>query len=139
MVPMIAVGFLVLRLIDDSRSGNNCSAPKRDVDVAARYGGEELCLILPHTDLDGTYAIAERVRDAIEAAEIPLMRGDGSLGVTASLGVAATTNGDKNRLIAAADSALYTAKREGTDRTVRAGGQTADALSGPASAGESGA
>ena len=45
--------------------------------MAARYGGEELCLILPHTDLEGTYVIAERVRESIEAAEIPLIGSEG--------------------------------------------------------------
>ena len=94
---------------------------KRDVDVAARYGGEELCLILPHTDLEGTYAIAERVRESIEAAEISLIGSEGVLRITASFGVAASTDGDKNALIAAADRALYTAKREGKNRTARAG------------------
>ena len=104
---------------------------KRDVDVAARYGGEELALILPHTDLDGTYVIAERVREAIEAAEIPVVNGDGVLRVTASLGVAATTDGQKNELIAAADAALYAAKREGKNRTVRAAEDTAGLLGAP--------
>jgi len=101
---------------------------KRDVDVAARYGGEELCLILPHTDLDGTYAIAERVRETIEASEIPVLGSEGFLKVTASFGVAATTEGDKSSLIAAADAALYVAKREGKNRTIRADAGTADIL-----------
>ena len=92
----------------------------RDVDVAARYGGEEMCLILPHTDLEGTYVIAERVREAIAAEEIPLLASDAAIRVTASFGVAAATSGTKNALIGAADSALYTAKREGKDRTVKA-------------------
>src|SRR5205807_95904 len=38
----------------------------RDADFPARYGGEEMALILPHTDLEGAYAIAERVRIAVE-------------------------------------------------------------------------
>ena len=104
---------------------------KRDVDVAARYGGEELALILPHTDLDGAYAIAERVREAIEAAEIPLVKGDGLLRVTASLGVAASSEGHLNELIAAADAALYVAKREGKNRTVRAAENAAGLLGPP--------
>jgi diguanylate cyclase (GGDEF)-like protein len=41
----------------------------RDADVAARYGGDELALILPHTDLEGAFAIAERVRSTIEALD----------------------------------------------------------------------
>ena len=92
----------------------------RDVDVAARYGGEEMCLILPHTDLEGTYVIAERVREAIAAEEIPLLGSDAAIRVTASFGVAAASSGTKNALIGAADSALYTAKREGKNRTVQA-------------------
>ena len=104
---------------------------KRDVDVAARYGGEELALILPHTDIDGTYAIAERVREAIELVEVPLLKSTGTLRVTASLGVAAASGGDKNELIAAADSALYVAKREGKNRTVRADAEVADGFPAP--------
>jgi diguanylate cyclase (GGDEF)-like protein len=104
---------------------------KRDVDVAARYGGEELALILPHTDLEGTYTIAERVREAIELAEIPLLKSEGTLRITASVGVAASSDGDKNELIAAADAALYTAKRQGKNRSVRAGAETAETFTAP--------
>jgi diguanylate cyclase (GGDEF)-like protein len=104
---------------------------KRDVDVAARYGGEELALILPHTDLDGTYVIAERVREAIELVEVPLLKSTGTLRVTASLGVAAASGGDKNELIAAADAALYVAKREGKNRTVRADAEAAEGFPAP--------
>ncbi|HET9105381.1 MAG TPA: diguanylate cyclase [Solirubrobacteraceae bacterium] len=92
----------------------------RDVDVAARYGGEEMCLILPHTDLEGTYVIAERVREAIAAEAVPLADSDETIRVTASFGVAAATAGSKNALIAAADGALYRAKHEGKNRTVKA-------------------
>ncbi|MHB8695413.1 MAG: GGDEF domain-containing protein [Solirubrobacteraceae bacterium] len=92
----------------------------RDADAPARYGGEELALILPHTDLEGSYAIAERVRTAIEALRIPRLDQDGVLRITASLGVAAASAGEKEGLITEADSALYTAKRSGKNRTVRA-------------------
>jgi diguanylate cyclase (GGDEF)-like protein len=92
----------------------------READWAARYGGEEMALILPHTDMEGSYAIAERVRAAITELRIPLLTGDGSLEVTASLGVAASSDGDKDRLITEADAALYQAKREGKNRSVRA-------------------
>ena len=67
----------------------------READTPARYGGEEMALILPHTDLDGAYAIAERVRAAIEALEIPRIDGDGVLRITASVGVAATRDGTR--------------------------------------------
>ena len=100
------------------------------VDVAARYGGEELALILPHTDLEGAFAIAERVRTTIETLDVPRLDSDGSIRVTASLGVAASADGSKNELIAAADNALYVAKHEGKNRTVRAEPQTANVLGG---------
>ncbi|HEY8763823.1 MAG TPA: GGDEF domain-containing protein [Solirubrobacteraceae bacterium] len=96
----------------------------RDADSPARYGGEEMALILPHTDLDGSYAIAERLRTAIESLRIP--GPDGPLRVTASLGVAASSEGDKDLLIGQADAALYAAKREGRNRTVRVRPQTAN-------------
>lgn len=102
----------------------------RDVDVAARYGGEELSLILPHTGLHGTYVIAERTRETIEQMRVPLLDSDGTLQITASVGVAASADGDKNELISAADNALYVAKREGKNRTVKAGSQTANVFGG---------
>lgn len=92
----------------------------REVDYPARYGGEEMALILPHTDLEGTYAIAERIRTAIEALRIPRIDQSGTLRVTASVGVVASSEGSKDGLIADADAALYEAKRQGKNRTVRA-------------------
>ena len=94
----------------------------RDADFPARYGGEEMALILPHTDLEGAYAIAERVRTAVESLRIPRNDDAGVLRITASLGVAATTDGAKDALIADADAALYDAKRQGKNRTMRAAG-----------------
>jgi diguanylate cyclase (GGDEF)-like protein len=92
----------------------------RDADYPARYGGEEMAVVLPHTDLEGAYAIAERVRTSVESLRIPRNDADGTLRITASLGVAATTDGSKDALIADADAALYDAKRRGKNRTVRA-------------------
>ena len=102
----------------------------RDADAPARYGGEEMALILPHTDLEGSYAIAERVRTAIEALRIPRLDREGSLRVTASFGVAATADGDKDSLIAEADSALYSAKRQGKNRTMKGQLQTVNVVTG---------
>lgn len=91
------------------------------VDTPARYGGEEMALILPETDVVGAYNVAERVREAIEALRFPLANGQGELRVTASLGVAAaaTTGSAKVDVIAAADKALYEAKHTGKNRTMR--------------------
>ena len=94
----------------------------REIDEPARYGGEEMAVALPQTDLEGAYQFAERVRGRIEALDLPLLDGDGTLKVTASFGVAslATAGGaNKGALVAAADAALYEAKRSGKNRTVR--------------------
>ncbi|MGH9299539.1 MAG: diguanylate cyclase, partial [Acidimicrobiales bacterium] len=113
-------GDLVLR-----RVAETLRTSSRDVDVVARYGGEELAAILPHTDLDGAFELGERARIAIEGLEIARIDGQDALHVTVSVGAAVCVDGDKNRLIAAADAALYVAKREGKNRTVRAAQDTA--------------
>src|SRR5215218_7272756 len=95
----------------------------REIDEPARYGGEEMAVALPQTDLEGAYRFAERVRRRIAALDLPLLDGDGTLKVTASFGAAslASSSGDgKDALVAAADAALYRAKRSGKNRTVRA-------------------
>jgi diguanylate cyclase (GGDEF)-like protein len=85
-----------------------------------------MALVLPHTDLEGSYAIAERLRVAIESLQVPLLDGSGQLRVTASVGVSTRTDGDKDALIADADAALYAAKRQGKNRTIRAQPETAN-------------
>jgi diguanylate cyclase (GGDEF)-like protein len=93
---------------------------RRDVDLAARYGGEELALILPGAGVEGALRAAERVRTAIAALDLPLEGAEGApLHVTVSLGVAAFGLGahDAESLLEAADAALYRAKRAGKNRT----------------------
>ena len=95
----------------------------RDIDEPARYGGEELAVITPETDSAGAVQLAERMREAIEALRIPRLDGEGEMTITASFGVASLpdTASDKASLIAAADAALYRAKRAGKNRVERAG------------------
>ncbi|MEJ7798854.1 MAG: diguanylate cyclase [Solirubrobacteraceae bacterium] len=94
----------------------------REIDHPARYGGEELALVLPGTDLEGAFNLAERVRERIEALRLPRLTGPGTLRVTASCGVAAVplTPADQGALVTAADQALYEAKRSGKNKSVRA-------------------
>jgi diguanylate cyclase (GGDEF)-like protein len=95
----------------------------REIDEPARYGGEEMAVALPQTGLQGAYEFAERVRHRIEGLSFPLLDGDGSLRVTASFGAASLPHSakvDKDALVAAADAALYRAKRSGKNRTVKA-------------------
>jgi diguanylate cyclase (GGDEF)-like protein len=94
----------------------------RDIDEPARYGGEELAVVLPQTDVEGAVQLAERMREAIEAVKIPRVGSNGHLSVTASFGVASfpESGEDKHALIAAADAALYRAKRAGKNQVQRA-------------------
>ena len=95
---------------------------RRPGDVAARYGGEELAILLPKTDAPQAALLAERVRAAIEATAIE-HEGNRPFGVvTASIGVttlrpfASGAAGIGDELIATADAALYEAKRNGRNR-----------------------
>jgi diguanylate cyclase (GGDEF)-like protein len=90
----------------------------RGIDEPARYGGEEFAVGLPETGAEGALEVAERVRARIAAQEIPLVDGDGSIAITASIGVATfpVSAGDVRSLFSAADDALYRAKRSGKNR-----------------------
>lgn len=90
----------------------------RDVDAPARYGGEEMAVILPGTDAEGAVQLAERMREAVEALRVPKLGEGGMLQVTASFGAGSVPESaaDKDALIAAADAALYRAKHNGRNR-----------------------
>lgn len=95
----------------------------RDMDTAARFGGEELCVLLPETRGRDAVEVAERIRDAVERRELDA---DGTtLRVTLSLGVAAFPDDGATAtdLLRCADEALYRAKAEGRN-CVRAAGLT---------------
>lgn len=89
-----------------------------DADRAIRYGGEEFLVLLPNIRMVDALQIAERIRQAVEDAGIP-NESAGSRGVvTASLGVATASVAELSAadLVAAADSALYAAKRNGRNQ-----------------------
>jgi diguanylate cyclase (GGDEF)-like protein len=96
---------------------------RRQGGLAARYGGEELAVLLPGVNLPTALEIAERLRQGIEDLALP--HPSAPLGrLTASLGVAALdpTPGERAEdLIEAADMALYRAKAEGKNRVAVGG------------------
>jgi diguanylate cyclase (GGDEF)-like protein len=109
------VGDRVLRAI-----ANVIKAQMRGVDTAARYGGEEMSVILPRTEMVGAYNLAERIREGI--AELRITTDDDpprALAVTASLGISAYPESkahDGVDLVRRADKALYRAKKTGKNR-----------------------
>jgi len=94
----------------------------REIDHPARYGGEELAVILPGTDLEGAYNRAERIREEINQLQIPRLDGTGTVSITTSCGVASARAeaADGRALVQAADNALYEAKHSGKNTSVRA-------------------
>jgi diguanylate cyclase (GGDEF)-like protein len=110
-------GDEVLRMV-----GRVLKAESRGVDEPARYGGEEFAVALPETGLTGAVELAERIRARIASERVPSLDGASPLRVTASVGAASMpVSADGARaLIAAADAALYEAKRAGKNRVVAA-------------------
>ncbi|MES3013300.1 MAG: GGDEF domain-containing protein [Pseudomonadota bacterium] len=89
----------------------------RDVDHIVRMGGEEFCLLLPHTDLDGALRLGGRLREVVRGADA-----NACAPMTVSVGVAVAQSADEpaDAVIARADAALYRAKAAGRDRVVLA-------------------
>ena len=98
-------------------AGKVISANMRRMDVAARYGGDEFVLLLPHAATEEAAGVAQRIRDEFrQASSILLKRNQG---VTMSIGIAsihgsAPTHADQ--LVTLADAALYRAKDAGRNR-----------------------
>ena len=89
---------------------------RRAVDAVARMGGEEMALILPHTDADGAREVAERLRERIERTTVHT--NVGQIQVTASFGVALykSRGANADKVFERADKALYEAKHLGRNR-----------------------
>ena len=97
-----------------------CAAQEANDDgcIAARYGGEEFLVLLPRTPIEEARRVAERLRAAVVGQRIPHAGGEELGVVTASFGVASSDNAlmKFDALTAAADAALYEAKRDGRNR-----------------------
>jgi diguanylate cyclase (GGDEF)-like protein len=108
-----AAGDTVLRNV-----GALLTASVREVDIAGRYGGEEMCILLPQTSLQGALTFAENIRRALAAVSHDVA--GTALTATASLGVAGTETGDcdAGELFSQADRALYAAKHGGRNRVM---------------------
>ena len=91
----------------------------RDCDLCGRFGGEEFALLLPRTTAAQALEITERIRQGISQLAIP-RDGTAAIRVTISIGVAVPSQARRtlDDLLAAADHALYQAKRSGRDRVV---------------------
>ena len=110
-------GDEVLRVV-----GRLLAEEPRAIDEPARYGGEEFVVALPETGVAGAVELAERIRERLAAQEIPKLDGGGTLKVTASFGTATMLGAADSvrELFAAADEALYEAKRTGKNRVATA-------------------
>ena len=88
----------------------------RESDIASRWGGEEFLVFCPHTNIDGAFSLAEKLRNNIEKYEF------GEVGYkTASFGVAHIAHADTvQSLIQRADEALYSAKNSGKNMVMAA-------------------
>ena len=89
----------------------------RPTDIIARFGGDEFAVILPHTDLHGAQAVAERILRRVRALTIPT-DDEGAIQCSVSIGLAEFRREDAvaNDLVRRADERLYTSKRNGKNR-----------------------
>jgi diguanylate cyclase (GGDEF)-like protein len=93
----------------------------REIDIVGRYGGEEFCVVLPETELEGARLVAERIRRATEERLIKAY--DTSIRITISIGISTYPSEGKQaeELIDKADWSLYRAKSQGRNCVVAFG------------------
>jgi len=102
------------------RVAHTAASQVRDVDVLARYGGDEFIILLPQTGANQAFLIAERIRESV--ASVRMENENGPFIVTLSIGVAETVNSPQDEtiedVIRRADHALYQAKKNGRNHTI---------------------
>ncbi len=110
------------------QTGNIIKNTIREADQAFRYGGDEFAVLLPHTHMDSAMKVAERIRQKT-FAQIEI----GSTPISVSLGLACWPEDGitPNDLLAAADTALYQAKRSGGNRSMRSSVSLVDSEKSP--------
>ena len=101
-----------------SELGDVMRASVREIDIVCRYGGEEFSVILPETDSEGAFVVAEKIRESIATHLFADADGNRLVHVTVSIGLATFPGSaaDKESLLRQADDALYQAKHLGRDR-----------------------
>ena len=90
----------------------------RDIDIVCRYGGEEFAILLPETDGEGAFVVAEKVREAVANHAFKNGEGERTEQLTVSIGLSTYpgTADDREALLRRADDALYVVKRSGRNR-----------------------
>jgi len=99
-------------------TAHSLKAALRSADVACRYGGEEFCVLLPQTSISEAGVIAERMRQRVTETDYPFGKSQPMGTVSISIGISTFTKNidTAEKVIAAADRALYHAKAEGKNR-----------------------
>jgi diguanylate cyclase (GGDEF)-like protein len=100
-------------------AGRVITANKRVMDIAARYGGDEFVLLLPHAGAEEAAVVAGRIADEFFRSSATLLKRDASMGVTMSIGIGslkANRPVHADQLLSFADAALYQSKEAGRNR-----------------------
>ncbi|KFZ30311.1 signal peptide protein [Pseudidiomarina salinarum] len=95
-----------------------CEQSLRPSDVIGRFGGEEFVVALPDTSPSDAQAVAERIKNNVEALPLTDELSDLNLSVTIGIAIAQAEDDDLDALITRADSMLYAGKRDGRNRVV---------------------
>ncbi len=121
-----ATGDVVLREL-----GQRIRQTVREFDVAGRYGGEELMILLPETGVEGARTLAERLLHAVSDRPIQIRKGL-QIPITVSIGVASSPDHTTpEQLLARVDEAMYQAKKNGRDQIALASGSEASPSDSP--------